>query len=118
MCIAGYFGEAAILEHHSAVERVEKVKWRKGSVEWQRLASENWNAPVVVTTNVQLFESLFANKPSRCRKLHNIARSVIVLDEVQTTAAKTAGADSRCVAGVGSTLSRDRCSLQRDATGV
>ena len=66
-----------ILEHHSSFDP-EKETSRS------RLASENWDSPLVVTTNVQLFESLFANKPSRCRKLHRIAHSVIILDEAQT----------------------------------
>lgn len=75
-------GDDFILEHHSAVEE-EKIRRREGA-DKLRLAMEDWAAPIVVTTNVQLFESLFANRPSRCRKLHNLARSVIVLDEAQT----------------------------------
>jgi len=69
--------DALILEHHSNFDP-EKETTRT------RLASENWEAPIVVTTNVQLFESLFANRPGRCRKLHRIAGSVIILDEAQT----------------------------------
>lgn len=77
-------GEQAVLEHHSNIpvpdqNDVEGYEAYQGA----RLACENWDAPVVVTTNVQLFESLFSNRPSRCRKLHNLAGSVIVLDEAQ-----------------------------------
>jgi len=80
-------GGQFILEHHSAIED-EKIEISnkdepKGKNKL-RLAMEDWAAPIVVTTNVQLFESLFAARPSRCRKLHNLARSVIVLDEAQT----------------------------------
>jgi CRISPR-associated endonuclease/helicase Cas3 len=75
-------GNDVVLEHHSAIDE-EHFRAREGA-DKLRLAMEDWAAPIVVTTNVQLFESLFANRPSRCRKLHNLARSVIVLDEAQT----------------------------------
>ncbi|MBW1676151.1 MAG: CRISPR-associated helicase Cas3' [Deltaproteobacteria bacterium] len=77
------FGHDAVLEHHSAVEWGEDEEYDERVIKHQ-LATENWDFPLVVTTNVQLFESLFSNKPSHCRKLHSIANSVIVLDEVQT----------------------------------
>lgn len=69
-------GEDQVVEHHSSLDEDD-------STVKSRLASENWDAPVIVTTTVQFFESLFAAKSSRCRKLHNIARSVVVLDEAQ-----------------------------------
>lgn len=71
-----------ILEHHSAFDETG-ITCRQG-FDKLRLAMESWESPIVVTTAVQLFESLFSNRPSRCRKLHNLARSVIVLDEAQT----------------------------------
>ena len=76
------FGDDVVLEHHSAIDE-EKTNCRAGR-DKLRLAMEDWAAPLVVTTTVQLFESLFSARPSRCRKLHNIAGSVIVLDEAQT----------------------------------
>lgn len=75
-------GREAVLEHHCNYK--EKDAPEDAAYDRRRgLAAENWDAPLVVTTNVQFFESLFSNKPSRCRKLHNIAGSVIVLDEAQ-----------------------------------
>ena len=71
------FGDA-VIEHHSNAESAPEQETGKS-----RLACENWDAPIVVTTNVQFFESLFAAKTSRCRKLHNIVDSVVVLDEAQ-----------------------------------
>jgi CRISPR-associated endonuclease/helicase Cas3 len=79
------FGQSAVLEHHSAIRLDEKDDEDARRLQTQaRLATHNWDAPLVVTTTVQLLESLFANRPSRCRKIHNIANSVVILDEVQT----------------------------------
>ncbi len=89
-------GDDGVLEHHSAVEdRAERPE--RGTQEdpaaaqaedardqRRKLDAENWDAPLVVTTTVQLFESLFSNRTGRCRKLHSVAGSVLVLDEVQT----------------------------------
>ena len=76
----------AVLEHHSAFEMEKEGQWSNDRVgpERLRLAMEQWDSPIVVTTAVQFFESLFSNRPSRCRKLHSIARSVVVVDEAQT----------------------------------
>jgi CRISPR-associated endonuclease/helicase Cas3 len=82
------FGEEWVLEHHSGyneddhngrevTESCSPIENRK------RLACENWDYPVIVTTTVQFFESLFSKRPSRCRKVHNIAESVVIFDEVQ-----------------------------------
>jgi len=83
------FGGDYVLEHHSAVAPREQKSDRGRDAEEDRLrrarlATENWASPLVVTTNVQFFESLFSNRPSDCRKLHNIGRSVVLFDEVQT----------------------------------
>jgi CRISPR-associated endonuclease/helicase Cas3 len=79
------FGADVVVEHHSAVaSREESADPISLNDVWSRLAAENWDASVIVTTTVQLFESLFNRKTTACRKLHNVARSVIILDEVQT----------------------------------
>ncbi|OUS14731.1 CRISPR-associated helicase/endonuclease Cas3 [Gammaproteobacteria bacterium 50_400_T64] len=69
----------AVVEHHSNVDPEEAKKETSKS----RLATDNWDAPIIVTTNVQFFESLFSARTSRCRKLHNICNSIVVLDEAQ-----------------------------------
>ncbi len=87
---AGVFRQAlgadAVLEHHSGFiiddERLSRDRYQ--GKEKFKLAMENWDAPIIVTTAVQFFESLFSARPSSCRKIHNISSSVIILDEAQT----------------------------------
>ncbi|MBW2330016.1 MAG: CRISPR-associated helicase Cas3' [Deltaproteobacteria bacterium] len=74
--LADIFGSENIIEHHSNLDPDKETQR-------SRLASENWDAPIIVTTNVQFFESLYAAKPGRCRKLHSIINSVVILDEAQ-----------------------------------
>lgn len=82
-------GDNAVLEHHSSYAYPDEdsrgfpVSENAETVTRFRLAAENWEATLVVTTAVQFFESLFACRSSRCRKLHNIARSAVILDEAQ-----------------------------------
>jgi CRISPR-associated endonuclease/helicase Cas3 len=74
--LADIFGRDNVVEHHSnLIPERETLR--------SQLATENWDAPIIVTTNVQFFESLYAAKPSRCRKLHNVINSVVILDETQ-----------------------------------
>lgn len=70
--------------HHSLAEPLSGDDQASSDRDAASRRAENWDAPLVITTSVQFFESLFSNKPSRCRKLHNIARSVVILDECQT----------------------------------
>jgi len=88
-----HFGPHYLLEHHSLAEvGIEKTKSdsegisgeQEAAERQRRLLAENWDAPIIVTTSVQMLESLFSNRPSACRKLHRLTRSVILFDEVQT----------------------------------
>jgi CRISPR-associated endonuclease/helicase Cas3 len=74
--LADVFGRENVVEHHSNLDPDKET-------ERSKLACDNWDAPVVVTTNVQFFESLYSARPGRCRKLHNIVNSVVILDEAQ-----------------------------------
>lgn len=75
------FGPDAVVEHHSALDPMRETPQN-------RLASENWDAPIIVTTNVQLLESMFASRTSSCRKLHNVSQAVVILDEAQSVPGK------------------------------
>lgn len=77
-------GDDAVLEHHSGIWGTEDERNGAYVNPARRLATENWNAPVIVTTSVRFFEALFSNKPKDLRRMHNVARSVVILDEVQT----------------------------------
>ena len=77
-----FLGDKAVLEHHSSADLDDPDEY-DSEMTWARLASENWDAPIVVTTTVQLFDSLFSNRTTATRKLHNLAKSVIILDEAQ-----------------------------------
>jgi CRISPR-associated endonuclease/helicase Cas3 len=83
-----YLGDEVILEHHSNVDYSDEFDDEKRQKSLQeerwRLASENWDCPFIVTTSVQFFESLYHHKTSRCRKIHNLAKSVIIVDEAQS----------------------------------
>lgn len=75
-------GARNVLEHHSGIQLDSPGESSPENLR-HRLAAENWDAPIVVTTSVQFFESLYSNRPSQCRKLHNIANSVVIFDEAQ-----------------------------------
>ncbi len=78
-----FLGEKNVIEHHSNLDDFTDSESVNEKTKRKQLAAENWDAPIIVTTTVQFFESLFANKRSRCRKLHNIANSVVIIDEAQ-----------------------------------
>ncbi len=86
--------DPVVLEHHSQAQDPptpsDKQDGKRDTDDYSRertlrqLAAENWDAPIVVTTSVQFFDSLFSRRPADARKLHNIAQSVLIFDEVQT----------------------------------
>lgn len=111
-----HFGEAYILEHHSLAgggtetcqRDAESFPGGESPERRRRQLAENWDAPLIITTSVQLLESLFSNRPSGCRKLHRLTRSVILFDEVQTLpaglAVPTLAALSHLAHGYGSSV--------------
>jgi CRISPR-associated endonuclease/helicase Cas3 len=84
-------GDGYVLEDHSLANRSgASGRPSSDSTDAARLLAENWDAPIVITTSVQCLESLFENRPAACRKLHRLANSVIMFDEVQTLPLKLA----------------------------
>jgi CRISPR-associated helicase Cas3 len=109
------FDENYVLEHHSLADVTEPLAKAGADVDHEaehrrlsRQLAENWDAPIVLTTNVQLLESLFSNRPGRCRKLHRMAQSILLFDEVQTLpphlAVPTLGALSHLANRYGATV--------------
>lgn len=96
----------AVLEHHSGFDLDRQLP--EDQAERMQLAAQNWDRPVVVTTAVQFYESLFANRTQKCRKLHNIARSVIVLDEAQSLPVMLL---HPCLAALNELVARYGCSV-------
>lgn len=96
----------AVLEHHSSFDLDGTLS--EDAAERMRLAAQNWDRPVVVTTAVQFYESLFANRTQKCRKLHNIAQSVIVLDEAQSLPVALL---HPCLAALNELVARYGCSV-------
>ena len=107
---------SVVLEHHSMADMNEDGEYDRGQV-WSRLAAENWDAPVVVTTTVQLFHSLFSNRTSSTRKLHRLAQSLIILGRGPDPPSETPGADSGYPEGIDRELRGERCAVHRDPAG-
>ncbi|MBU0501951.1 MAG: CRISPR-associated helicase Cas3' [Candidatus Margulisbacteria bacterium] len=101
-------GDDCVLEHHSNYNYKEDSDDENERDYQMKLAAENWDMPVVATTNVQFFESLFSNRSQRCRKLHNIVNSVIILDEAQMLPAKYL---KPCVYALGELIKNYNCSV-------
>lgn len=89
------FPDATVLEDHSlanigADHAADEVDAVDESIRLRRLLAENWDSPIVLTSHVKCLESLMAHRPGRCRKLHRLAQSIILFDEVQTLPPKLA----------------------------
>ncbi len=90
--LRGVFGDGVVLEHHSQADEPDPKSFKGERVDGKidegtrrrRLAAENWDAPIVVTTSVQFFNSLFSRRRSAARKLHNLCQSIVIFDEIQT----------------------------------